>query len=155
MDVNQQTFRKLSNEYIRGLIEGEGCFTFCTTGELNHSGEKKKVPTFSISMHERDQELLEMLKYSLGIKNKVYNFRSSLADGYNRGRKTTLIVREIGNLKNIIVPIFYNRLAGHKGKQFNAWLETIGSDPLVSESYKIIYRLHKNGYYRKNPKFID
>lgn len=64
-------------------------------------------------------------------------------------------MREIGPLKNIIIPLFYNRLAGAKADQFNEWLEKIGNDPFVPESYKILYRLHKNGFYLRNPKFRD
>lgn len=145
---------RLSNEYIRGLIEGEGCFTFCTAIE-NFTGKRVKLPAFTISMHERDQKLLELLRDSMGLKNKVYNFRSSLADGYNRGRKTMLIVRDLGSLKNIIIPLFYKKLAGHKGKQFTEWLEKIGSDPMVADQYKLLFRLYQKEYFDKNPKFLD
>ena len=64
-------------------------------------------------------------------------------------------MREIGNLKNVIVPFFYNKLAGYRRTQFDKWLEDIGKDPRVPESYKIIYRLHKNNFYKNNQKFVD
>ena len=149
--------KKISYEYIRGLIEGEGSFVFTSNSRKNILGEVKKVkiPTFAIGMHERDEELLRSVRNIMGLENKVYNYKSSNKDGYNRGRKAFLIVREIGNLKNIIVPFFYDRLVGFKGVQFDKWLENIGSDPDVPESYKIIYRLHRNNYYKNNPKFVD
>lgn len=137
---------KLSNEYIRGLVESEGCFTFSRNGD-------KKIPAFYLVMHERDRELIKMVKESLGLNNKVYKFRPYLGDGIKRGPTARLIVREFGNLKNIIVPFFYNRLFGNKGKQFTEWLKKIGNDPLVPETYKILYRLHKSGYWIKNNNF--
>ena len=66
-----------------------------------------------------------------------------------------MIVREFGQLKNIIVPFFYKRLKGNKGKQFEQWLEKIGSDPDVSETFKFIYKIYKAGFYDKNPKYLD
>ncbi len=147
----------MSYEYIRGLIEGEGSFTFTTNSRKNIRGDtvRAKIPAFAIGMHERDYNLLCSTRDIMGLSNKVYNYKSSDKDGYNRGRKAFLIVREIGNLKNIVVPFFYGRLVGYKGVQFNQWLENIGTDPEVPESYKIIYRLHRNNFYKNNPKFVD
>jgi len=149
--------KPLSYEYIRGLIEGEGSFTFSTRTRRLPNGkiERFKIPAFAIGMHERDEALLLRVRDTLGLPNKVYNYQQSNKDGINRGRKAFLIVREIGSLKNIIIPFFYNRLVGHKAIQFNEWLEKIRNDPMVPEGYDILYRLHINGYYAENPKFID
>ena len=150
--------KKIPYEYIRGLIEGEGSFTFTSNSRKDVEGNtvvKIKIPAFAIGMHERDENLLCAVRDTMGLENKVYNYKSSNKDGYNRGRKAFLIVREIGNLKNIVVPFFYNRLIGYKRTQFNKWIDDIGSDPEVPESYKIIYRLHKNNFYKNNPKFVD
>ena len=143
--------KKITYEYIRGLIEGEGSFVFTSNSRKNLIGDVKKIkiPTFAIGMHERDEALLCSVRDIMGLENKVYNYKSSSKDGYKRGRKAFLIVREIGSLKNIVVPFFYGRLIGFKGVQFRKWLEDIGSDPEVPESYKIIYRLHKNNFYKK------
>ncbi len=154
--------KKISNEYIRGLTEGEGCFSFSSRpGVIHWNGKNLKplIPAFIISMHVRDFELLTLMKEKLDLKNKIYVYKlPALVTNkkiYKRGEKAMLIVREIGNLKNIIVPFFYGRLIGNKGRQFNEWLERIGSDPAVPESFKIVYQLHKSGYYIKNPKFTD
>lgn len=139
--------KKLSKEYIRGLVESEGCFTFSTTKQKN---KKVHIPSFQIRMHIRDKELLEAVRDLIGINNKVYTYYYPGTDGYKRGAQALLIVREFPNLKNIIIPFFYDSLAGYKGIQFNEWLERIGSDPMVPESFKLLYRLHKSGFYRKN-----
>lgn len=145
--------KSLTYEYIRGLVEGEGCFTFCT--RTNTPGVKERVPAFSVAMHERDTDLLIQIRDFLHLKNTVYNFKNHQNDGCKRGRRAVLIVREFGSLKNVIIPLFYGKLHGYKGKQFFDWLEKIGEDPLVPKSFKLLHRLHKCGFYRNNPAFND
>ena len=143
--------RELTNEYIRGLIEGEGSFTFSTNKRAD--GSSVRIPSFQIKMHVRDKALLEGVRDHLGLKNKVYVYNHQGKDGYKRGPQTMLIVRDFGSLKNIIIPFFYNKLAGHKAIQFDEWLIDISEDPSVPESYSLLYRLHKSGFYSENPKF--
>lgn len=140
--------RELTKEYIRGLVEGEGCFTFNTRGYGN-AGLKEKVPSFQLRMHIRDRKLLELVRDYLKLKNKIYIYHYPGKDGAKRGSQAILIVREFGNLKNIIIPLFYNKLLGNKALQFNEWLEKIGSDQMVPASYKLFYRLHKSGFYSR------
>lgn len=139
--------KKLSNEYIRGLTEGEGTFTFCLSGG-------RKIPTFTIKMHARDRELLESVRDTLGLKNKIYEYNHQRRDGHKRGPQTMLIVREIGNLKNTIIPLFAGKLRGNKGKQFEEWMEKMDKDPLVPDSYKFACKLYKSGFYTRNSKFL-
>lgn len=149
--------KKITYEYIRGLVEISGNFTFTSNSRKNALGKIKKIkiPTFSIGMNERDEPLLWSIRDKMGLENKIYNYKPSNKDGYKRSRKAFLIVREIGNLKNIVVPLIYGHLMGHKKTQFYNWLDQIGSDQDVPESYKIIYRLHQNNFYKNNPKFVD
>ncbi|MBI5306058.1 LAGLIDADG family homing endonuclease [Candidatus Wolfebacteria bacterium] len=146
------TPRKLSCDYIRGLVDGEGTFTFCTTGEWN---KKSKVPAFQLRMHIRDKELIETIRNFLGLRNKVYIYHYPGKDGASRGPQAMLIVREFNNLKDIIIPLFYKKLFGYKGIQFTEWLEKIGSDPDVSDRFKSLYRLYRWGMYDKLPKFTE
>lgn len=142
----------LSYEYIRGLVEGEGCFTFCP-GYRKAIG-KYKIPTFTIALHERDFSLLQKLKYTLGLKNKIYIHQPKSNDGYNRGPKAILMVRDFQQLKDIIIPLFYKKLNGYKNQQFMEWLERIGQNPDVSNRYKALYRIYKFGIYDQ-PKFME
>src|SRR3989344_3628645 len=151
----------LTNEYIRGLIDGEGSFTFCTAYK-NWGDIRPKLPTFILTMHERDLELIQALNETLGIKSNIYRLGPYRNDGVNRGAIARIMVRDLGTLKNIIIPLFYNRLKGYKGHQFNEWLEKIGSDPAVPDRYKLLYRLHKTGYFTRElsptglfRKFLD
>ncbi len=147
---------KLSNEYIRGLIDGEGCFTFHTRRSAKKGIKTKgRVPAFALSMHWRDTELVEAVRDSMGLKNRVYRFKSYQRDGHMRGDKVVLVVREFGQLKNIIIPFFYKKLHGYKARQFINWLEKIGTDPTVGENYRLLYRLYKCGFYDREMKYKD
>ena len=152
---------EISNEYIRGLVEGEGSFTFSTTRK-RVDGTRYKLPAFVISLHIRDKHLLEMIRDKIGLKNKIYyrvpnvviqNAKSGKK--YLSERQAILIVRDFQQLKNNIIPFFYKKLYGHKGVQFMGWLEKIGSDPGVSDRFKSLYRLYKWGMYDRLPKFTE
>lgn len=141
----------ITNEYIRGLVDGEGCFTFELSRFFLPDGtaSKRKIPSFRVQMHERDELLLWSIKNALGLKNKIYKYGPYDKDGINRGKQVVLAVRDLGQLKNIIIPLFYGRLIGHKRNQFSGWLEKMGADPDVPESYRLLYRLHVSGYFER------
>ena len=142
--------REITYEYIRGLVDGEGCFTFCR----GYGGGK--LPTFAIQMHERDRELIMAVRDKLGLENKIYALKPYLGDGFKRGGGARLMGRDLWSLKNVIIPLFRNKLVGYKRLQFENWMEKIGNDPEVPGSYKLLYRLHKkDGFYDKNPNKFD
>jgi hypothetical protein len=143
----------ISADYIRGLIEGEGCFTFCKMSKANRSGIRYKIPTFLIQMHERDRYLIEEVKRYLGVRDKVYILKAFTKDGYNRGNTARLMVRDFGELRDSIIPFFHRKLIGYKGKQFVNWLEKIGNDPEIHPDYKVFYSLYKRGYFDKFKEF--
>lgn len=148
----------LSYEYIRGLVEGEGCFTFCSQ-TLERDQQLKtisriKIPAFALAMSRRDTNLLELVKGTLGLRNRIYSYPPRIDRvSHNRQGMSMLIVRDVGQLKNIIVPLFHKKLHGNKAKQFEDWLEKIGADSEVPERYKFIHLLYKTGYFDKNKKF--
>lgn len=151
-----QISREISYDYIRGLTDGEGCFTFTTSGNVtldDGSIVKVKIPAFVIAMNERDADLIAAIKNKLQLKNRIYNHKSSIKDGYNRGRMARLMVRDLGQLKNIIVPLFYKKLIGYKAIQFHEWIKKIESDPGVPKSFELIHKLYFCGFYDKNNKF--
>ena len=145
---------KLSYEYIRGLVDGEGCFSFYP-GARRGNGVKYRVPAFIIAMNVRDTDLIQGIKETLGLRNKLYIRRPSNKDGYKRDEAIVLVVREFDQLKDIIIPLFYKKLKGYKGKQLIDWLEKIGGDPNITNRFKSLYRLYKWGMYDSHPKFIN
>lgn len=102
---------RISDDYIRGLIEGEGCF-----GNMrNPRGEQ--IPAFMLKMHVRDKEMIEAIRDYLKLPDRVYEY-------LHQGRHFALLqVRDIGSLKNVIIPLFRGKLLGHKGTQMEAWLK--------------------------------
>ncbi len=140
----------ISYDYIRGLTDGEGSFTFST-----NTKERRKTPSFCISMHIRDKKLLTKVRDTLGLRNRIYEYHYKGKDGYNRGPRAILIVREFGALKNIIIPLFYKNLYGNKSDQFEDWIEKIGNDPIVPEQFKFLHQLYKSGFYEKENKYQE
>ena len=136
---------KVSNEYLRGVVEGEGCFTFCTHGKI-------KVPTFALQMHKRDTELLLTLSSRLRLHGSLYELAANNKGGITRGPAVRIMVRDALTIQNILIPFFYKKLRGYKGRQFEQWIAQMGSDPAVSKSFKEIYPLYASGYYEINPK---
>jgi|SRR3989344_2425099 len=101
----------ISDDYIRGLVEGAGCFA----NMRDSRGDQ--VPGFVLKMHARDKELVEAVGDHLGLPDRVYEYT-------HRDRHFSLLqIRHIGSLKNKIVPLFKDKLLGYKGAQFKAWLE--------------------------------
>ena len=147
---------RLSNDYIRGLVDGEGCFTFYPT-KFKRAGEvvRQKIPAFVIAMHVRDRWLLIETAEHLGVKSNVYIHKSWQKDGHKRGDTARFIVRSLGELRDIIIPFFYGKLAGYKGNQFMKWLEDIGADPLVAPRYKILHEMYKSGYWENSENVKD
>jgi hypothetical protein len=135
--------RKINADYIRGLAEGEGCFTFCKT-------KSGYLPTFSIGMHIRDQHLLIKVADYWGIDNEVYTYEAYKAkDGFKRGATARLLVRDLPSLKGVIIPFFYKKLIGNKSIQFEEWIERIGNDPQVPMRFKVIHELYHSGFWDK------
>jgi hypothetical protein len=146
--------RELTYDYIRGLIDRGGCFTFHTVPNGRGKETKKaKIPAFVLIMHDRDEALVRAIKDFLGIDKDLYHYGPRRKDGYNRGGTVRLSVRDLGTLKNVVIPLFYNNLIGHKGQQFEQWLNKMGTDPDVPEQYGLLYRLYKSKYFEQNPKF--
>lgn len=144
----------ISYNYICGLVQGTGSFTFTTSSKLG-SLKPRRIPAFQLRMQASNEQLLKAIREKLKLKNKIYVYHYLGKDRAKRKPIALLIVREIGALKNIIIPLFYGRLVGDKGEQFKEWLERMDADPLVPKSYKILYRLHRSGFYRRASKFKD
>lgn len=107
----EEILKRINEDYIRGLIEGEGHFGVDT----RNSGEK--VPSFVLKMHVRDKELIEAIRDYLEINNYVYEYNI-------QGRHfAMLIIRDIATLKNKIIPMFRGKLLGFKGTQLEWWIK--------------------------------
>lgn len=113
----EEITKLISEDYIRGLIEGEGHFGV----DRRKNGER--IPSFLITMHPRDKELLEAIRDYLGIKNPIYIYDYENRNYTSGKHRAMLIIRDMPTLKTKIVPFFKNKLLGFKGTQFEWWLE--------------------------------
>lgn len=96
--------------YVTGLVEGEG--TFCvsfTRRRRLHVGIETR-PSFSVTLHRRDLELLKALRAFFGCGS----IRLSRGDGTYKYE-----VRALEDLKGRILPHFeHYPLSGAKGEDF-------------------------------------
>lgn len=153
---NKLANKNINYDYIRGLVAGEGCFSFCSIPVLGKNGNRLKIPAFILQMSQQDRNLVYLVKDKMGLRNRIYEYKPRpRKDPYNRQGMVMLIVRDFGQIKNIVVPFFYKKLIGFKAKQFEDWLENIGNDPDIQENYRFIYKIYKAGFYDKNPKYWD
>lgn len=63
------------------------------------------------------------------------------------------MVRDFGQIKNIIIPLCYKKLQGYKAIQFEDWIEKMESDSKVPTRFKLLPKLCKSGFYERNGKF--
>lgn len=124
---------KLSNEFIAGLIVGEGSFywTYSKTSRIN-------VACFALKMQIRDFDLLVNVGYSLGLDDKIYEYN------HNSRHYAFLIVRDFEGLRKIISDI-YPFLSGYKKIQFVEWFHGFEKDR-TKEWYGTIYNIFKNRF---------
>ena len=106
---------KLDPWYVSGLVEGEGCFTvsFTLRKKLNLGIETR--PSFSISLNQRDLELLK----------RVHEFFGCGAIRYSKGDRTYKYEsRSVAELVTSIVPHFERYpLHGSKKRDFESFAE--------------------------------
>lgn len=136
---------KAKKEYVCGFLDGRARFLFYN----NKSGGKEvKIPTFLVSSEDRSMVILT--KNLLFIRNRVYEHPSKIGrDGYLRRYLAEIIIRDVGQLKNKVVPFFYGTQSKIKRSELHDWIQKIGSDPMVPERYKIISKLYSRGFYNK------
>ncbi len=141
--------RKLSLEFICGLVEAGGCFTF---SKATSAGRSIRIPTFTLEMSDEDEALLLEVRSVLDLKNKIYVYKTVMSSSGRRKRgRAILTVRDLGQLKNNIVPVFRQGLRGAKSRQLKEWLEEIGRAQEIPESFRILHLLHRSGFYDKHP----
>ena len=144
---------QISQEFIIGLLTKRGSFTFSTRTKYNRKRKRviHKIPTFTLQMNIGDQDLMNDIKKRLNLKNKLYIISNQKRDGAGRKDSIRIIVRELKNIENIIIPFFHKKFFGYRTEIFNKWLLAIEKDPLVPFSFKKIYWRHKSRQYEPDP----
>lgn len=140
--------KKLSLDFIAGLIAGEGYF-----GWVNYNTTNQKVAVFQLQMHYNDRNLVFAVKNTLGLKEPVYeyNYQDQKKPSLWR-HQAKLLVRRREVIKKIIIPAFDGRLYGLKEKQFNQWKKEF-SEQEKKWRYHYVERLPK--LIRAMPESLD
>ena len=101
--------------YITGLTDGEGCFSVSFNRRAKLSIGIETRPSFSISLSNRDLDLIK----------KVHDFFGCGAIRYSRGDRTYKFeVRSIRELVTKVIPHFIKYpLSGRKRMDFDAFRE--------------------------------
>lgn len=134
MHVKRET---LGLDFIAGLIVGEGTFYWTRTPE-------GKLPAFGLRMHVRDKWLVTAVRDTLGLKHRVYEY------AHNKRHYVFLLVREIGPLKNTVIPLIYPRLLGYKRLQFLEWFKNFHESDIAEW-----FQFFPNALRRQFPKLCS
>ncbi|MFA4998976.1 MAG: LAGLIDADG family homing endonuclease [Candidatus Paceibacterota bacterium] len=119
--MNKNKTPTLSEDYIAGFTDGEGCFDLQFRRDVRH--ERLNKPAyyawkcqFVIVARDDDEELMRKIRDKLG--------RGSI--NFSRGDQVRYSVQDIDSLYDIIVPFFRKYpLSGKKNKDFELWAEAI------------------------------
>jgi hypothetical protein len=122
--------KKLSLDFIAGLISGEGSFLV-----VPYRKGKQIVFVFQLRLHYNDRNLVFAVRNSLGLKEPVYEYF------YNNRHFALLLVRKRSVIENVIIPAFEGRLFGLKERQFQNWKERF-----FEEKKKWRYRYGQSAY---------
>jgi len=140
--------KKLSLDFIAGLIAGEGYF-----GWVNYNKTNQKVAVFQLRMHYNDKNLVFAVKNTLGLKEPVYEYNYQDKKNPLLWRHSVLLlVRRREVIKKIIIPAFDGKLYGLKEKQFNQWKKEF-SEQEKKWRYHYVERLPK--LIRSIPESLD
>jgi len=106
--------RKISEEYIAGFVDGEGCFSLTMRKDKGRYLYWKAL--FAIELREDDSQILKIIQEFFNCGSILFNSR-----GVVRYQITDSAV-----LLNTIVPFFSKySLIGKKGSDFILWKEAI------------------------------
>ncbi len=87
---------KLSEDWVVGFVDGEGCFHVGINRHKEMSVGYQVLPEFTVVQHQRDVQLLNALKdfFKCGVVRR------------NHGDRLAYRVRSLKHLQEIIVPFF-------------------------------------------------
>ena len=98
---NQQVSKKISNDYIVGFVDGEGCF-YVGFGKRNDLPMKWQIITeFHISQNPGSRNVLEAVRDRFGCGYLKPNHAKSTSD-----KTWILIVKDRNDLEQKIIPFF-------------------------------------------------
>ena len=116
-----RTLPTVSNEYVVGLTDGEGCF-YVNVGKTSRYRAGYRIQLhFHLKMQERDRELLEKVRNTIGC-GEVYFQKEQRANHCQCYRYTVGSERDI---QEIVIPFFkkYPLQSASKGASFTIFCQ--------------------------------
>ena len=112
----------ISDDYIVGFVDGEGCFSLSVRRDVRHERTSKAVyyswkASFAINLRDDDFKILKVIRKRLGVGEITYN-----------QNKTTVRyqVSNLFELRDFIIPFFEKtKLFGKKSKDFKLWVDAV------------------------------
>ncbi len=112
----------ISDDYIAGFVDGEGCFSLSVRRDVRHERTSKAVyyswkASFAINLRGDDFKILKVIQKRFKVGEVTYTQNKS-AVRYQ--------VSNLFELQDFIVPFFKKtKLFGKKNKDFELWVKAI------------------------------
>ena len=143
----------ITPENISGFVVGEGCFYVEFGHDIKYKLQMRVRPSFVIELAEDDQEILEIIKQSIGC-GTVYHVDFGRYKKYQQKkwkRHVRYKVSSIAEISTKLIP-FFNKypLFGKKAKAFYYFKEIVAkvidkqhlSTDGLAEISKLVHQLH-------------
>ena len=114
--------KNISDDYIAGFVDGEGCFALSMRKDVRHERKSKATyyswkASFAINLRADDAALLKCIQNRLGVGSVTFTKDKT---------SVRFQVSDLYELRDVIVPFFeLHTLYGKKGRDFKLWSEAI------------------------------
>lgn len=120
IEQDNQQERLVSDDYLIGFVEGEGCFYIGIVRSRETISHWQVIYFFKVSQNPSGKVILEQLKNRLACG---YIKANSLSD--KNDKSLAYVVRDLPNLVNKVIPFFKGKLHTKKSKDFEKFCEVI------------------------------
>jgi hypothetical protein len=128
---------EISNEYLAGFADGEGCFYVGIVPARTTKFGWQIIVEFRVSQNPQGKRILEAFRERLGCGTIKPNHRLSLTD-----KTSVFVVRDQSELLSKVVP-FFERYPIHSGKR------------MQFEKFKTVLLMIQEGKHLTREGFID
>jgi hypothetical protein len=122
MDTEQdyQQERLVSDDYLVGFVEGEGCFYIGVVKSRETSSKWQVVYFFKVSQNPTGRLVLEQLKNRLACGYIKANTKSDKTD-----KSLAYVVRDLPNIVFKVIPFFKGKLLTKKAEDFEKFCKVV------------------------------
>ena len=128
-----KTSRMISDDYLVGFVEGEGCFYVGIVRSQETITHWQVVYFFKVSQNPSGRIVLEKLKRKLDCG---YIKQNSLTD--KTDKSLAYVVRDLPSIVDKVIPFFRNKLLTKKAEDFDKFCRVV-------ELVKSRQHLHRKG----------